>query len=169
MQQLMQTKGKKISWTDEAHVSFENIKRELCEASFFGMPTEKGLFVLETYASLVVISCILHILHQEQEWNGRTVLRPKAYGSKVLSDTEMKYGAPKVAAPLKKIQCVKMMNDVHAPETISGQLNAMRTYLKARLRLSDLLPTIQTRTVLTIAQNRKWNSNLKWRRCMRKN
>ena len=35
------------------------------------------------------------ILHQEQEWNGKTVLRPIAYGSKVLSDTEMKYGAPK--------------------------------------------------------------------------
>ena len=35
------------------------------------------------------------ILHQEQEWNGRTVLRPIEYGSKVLSDTEMKYGAPK--------------------------------------------------------------------------
>ena len=29
--------------------------------------------------------------HQEQEWNGKTVLRPIAYGSKVLSDTEMKY------------------------------------------------------------------------------
>ena len=27
--------------------------------------------------------------------SGRTVLRPIAYGSKVLSDTEMKYGAPK--------------------------------------------------------------------------
>ena len=35
------------------------------------------------------------VLHQEQEWNGRTVLRPIAYGSKVLSDTEMMYGAPK--------------------------------------------------------------------------
>ena len=30
-----------------------------------------------------------------QEWNGRTVLRPINYGSKVLSDTEMKQGAPK--------------------------------------------------------------------------
>ena len=39
---------------------------------------------------------ISDILHQEQEWNGRTVLRPIAYGSKVLSDTEMKYGAQKV-------------------------------------------------------------------------
>ena len=35
------------------------------------------------------------ILHQEQEWNWGTVLRPIAYGSRVLSDTEMKYGAPK--------------------------------------------------------------------------
>ena len=56
------------------------------------MPTEKGMYVLDTGASVVAIS---RILHQEQEWNGRTVLRPIAYGSKVLSDTEMKYGAPK--------------------------------------------------------------------------
>ena len=35
------------------------------------------------------------ILHQEEEGNGKKVLRPIAYGSKVLSDTEMKYGAPK--------------------------------------------------------------------------
>ena len=92
MQRLMRNKGKKFNWTDEAQVSFENIKRELCEAPVLGMPTEKGMFVLDTDASVVAIS---GILHQEQEWNGRTVLRPIAYGSKVLSDTEMKYGAPK--------------------------------------------------------------------------
>ena len=57
-----------------------------------GKPTEKGMYVLDTHASVVAIS---GILHQEQEWNGRTVLRPSAYGSKVLSDTEMKYGSPK--------------------------------------------------------------------------
>ena len=56
------------------------------------MPTEKGMYVLDTDASVVAIS---GILHQEQEWNGKTVLIPKAYGSKFLSDTEMKYGAPK--------------------------------------------------------------------------
>ena len=56
------------------------------------MPTEKRMFVLDTDASVVAIS---GILHQEQESNRRTVLRPIAYGSKVLSDTEMKYGAPK--------------------------------------------------------------------------
>ena len=92
MQRLMRNKGKKFTWTDEAQVSFENIKRELCEAPVLGMPTEKGMFVLDTDASVVAIS---GILHQEQEWNWRTVLRPIAYGSKVLSDTEMKYGAPK--------------------------------------------------------------------------
>ena len=92
MQRLMRNKGKKFTWTDEAQVSFENIKRELCEAPVLGMPTEKGMFVLDTDASVVAIS---GILHQEQEWNGRTVLRPIAIGSKVLSDTEMKYGAPK--------------------------------------------------------------------------
>ena len=48
------------------------------------------MYVLDTDASVVAIS---GILHQEQEWNGKTVLRPIAYGSKVLSDTEMKYGS----------------------------------------------------------------------------
>ena len=91
MQKLMRNKGKKFEWNDEAQVAFENIKRELCEAPVLGMPTEKGMYVLDTDASVVAIS---GILHQEQEWNGRTVLRPIAYGSKVLSDTEMKYGAP---------------------------------------------------------------------------
>ena len=43
MQKLMRNKGKKISWTDESQVSFENIKRELCEAPVFGMPTKKGI------------------------------------------------------------------------------------------------------------------------------
>ena len=92
MQRLMRNKGKKFEWNDEAQVAFENIKRELCEAPVLGMPTENGMYVLDTDASVVAIS---GILHQEQEWNGRTVLRPIAYGSKVLSDTEMKYGASK--------------------------------------------------------------------------
>ena len=50
------------------------------------------MYVLDTDASVAAIS---RILHQEQEWNGRTDLRPIAYGSKVLNDTEIKYGAPK--------------------------------------------------------------------------
>ena len=57
------------------------------------MPTEKGKYVHDTDTSVVAIS---GIMHQEQEWNGRKVLRPITYGSKVLSATEKKYGAPKV-------------------------------------------------------------------------
>ena len=92
MQQLMRHKGKKFTLNNAAEESFQRIKKELCEAPVLGMPTEKGMYVLDTDASVVAIS---GILHQEQEWNGKTVLRPIAYGSKVLSDTEMKYGAPK--------------------------------------------------------------------------
>ena len=60
MQQLVRNKGKHFNWTEEAQVSFENIKREICEALVFGMPTEKGMFVLDTDASVVAISGILH-------------------------------------------------------------------------------------------------------------
>ena len=92
MQQLMRHKGKKFTWNNAAEESFQRIKKELCEAPVLGMPTEKGMYVLDTFASVVAIS---GILHQQQEWNGKSVLRPIAYGSKVLSDTEMNYGAPK--------------------------------------------------------------------------
>ena len=88
----MRHKGKTFTWNNAAEESFQRIKKELCEAPVLGMPTEKGMYVLDTDASVVAIS---GILHQEQEWNGKTVLRPIAYGSKVLIDTEMKYGAPK--------------------------------------------------------------------------
>ena len=43
------------------------------------------------------------------------------------------------ATPLKKIWCVKLMDDAHAPEIMSGQMNVVKTYLKTRYRLSDLL------------------------------
>ena len=92
MQQLMRHKGKKFTWNNAAEESFQRIKKELCEAPVLGMPTERGMYVLDTDASVVAIS---GILHQEQERNGKTVLRPIAYGSKVLSDTEMKYGIQK--------------------------------------------------------------------------
>ena len=50
------------------------------------------MYVLDTDASVVANS---GILHQEREWNGKTVLRPIVSGSNALSDTKMKYGAPK--------------------------------------------------------------------------
>ena len=92
MQQLKGNKRKNFERNKKAQEAFEKIKRERCEAPVLGMPTEKSTNVLDTDASVVAIS---GILRQEREWNWRTVLRPIAYGSKVLSDTEMKYGAPK--------------------------------------------------------------------------
>ena len=86
MKQLMQNKYKKFSWTDDAQISFKKIKREFCEAQVLGMSNKKWMFLLDTYESGVAISDILHL---QQRCNGRTVLRPKAYGSKILSDTEM--------------------------------------------------------------------------------
>ena len=58
-----------------------------CARRKLEMPTEKRMYDLDTYALVVTIS---ETLHQEKDWNRRTVLRPIAYGSKVLSDTEMK-------------------------------------------------------------------------------
>ena len=92
MQQLMRHKGKKFTRNNAAEESFQRTKKELYEAPVLGIPTEKGMYVLDTDASIVAIS---GILHHEQEWNGKTVLSPIAHGSKVLSDTEMKNGAPK--------------------------------------------------------------------------
>ena len=70
----------------------ENNMQELCEAPVLGRTTENGMCILDTDASVVAIS---GLLHQEKEWNGRTVLRLIAYGGKVLSNTEIKYGSPK--------------------------------------------------------------------------
>ena len=58
MQKLMRNKGKKFEWNEEAQAAFENIKRELSEAPVLGMPTEKGMYVLDTDASVVAISGI---------------------------------------------------------------------------------------------------------------
>ena len=41
--------------------------------------------------------------------------------------------------PLAKIWCVKMQEDTHQPNELNSQMRVMKTYLKARYRLSDLL------------------------------
>ena len=47
-------------------------KKEFCEALKLGMLSEKGMYVVDTDASVLAIS---GILHQEQDWNGKTFLR----------------------------------------------------------------------------------------------
>ena len=58
MQQLMRHKGMKFTWNNAAEESFKRMKRELWEAPVIGMPTEKGMYVLDTDASVVPISGI---------------------------------------------------------------------------------------------------------------
>ena len=41
--------------------------------------------------------------------------------------------------PLANIWCVKMEDDTHQPDEMNSQMRVMKTYLKARYRLSDLL------------------------------
>ena len=41
--------------------------------------------------------------------------------------------------PLAKIWCVKMEEDTHQPNELNSQMRVMKTYLKVRYRLSDLL------------------------------
>ena len=41
--------------------------------------------------------------------------------------------------PLAKMWCVKMEDDAHQHDELNIQLRVMRTYLKARYRLSDIL------------------------------
>ena len=49
--------------------------------------------MLDTDASAVAIA---GILHQEQEHNGKTILRPIVYDSKSLTRTQLNYGASKL-------------------------------------------------------------------------
>ena len=82
----MRNKRKKFEWNENTQAAFENIKGELCEALVLSMPTEKGMYVLDTDASVVTVSEKLHQKHSPSI----------AYSCKVLSDTEMNYRAPKV-------------------------------------------------------------------------
>ena len=69
------------------------MKQALSDATTLAAPNEQGRFVLDTDASTVAIA---GILHQEQEYNGKTILRPIVYGSKSLTKTQLNYGAPKL-------------------------------------------------------------------------
>ena len=40
---------------------------------------------------------------------------------------------------MAKIWCVKMEEDTHQPNELNSQMRVMKTYLKARYRLSDLI------------------------------
>ena len=82
-----------FTWGPEQQKAFNEIKKALIEATALAQPDSEGEFVLDTDASAVAIS---GILHQWQGPPGERRLRPIVYGSKKLIITQAKYGAPKL-------------------------------------------------------------------------
>ena len=82
-----------FAWGPEQEKAFNEIKKALIEATALAQPDSEGEFVLDTDASAVAIS---GILHQWQGAPGERRLRPITYGSKKLTTTQAKYGAPKL-------------------------------------------------------------------------
>ena len=85
--------GATFAWGDEQRQAFNAVKLALIEATALAQPDSEGEFVLDTDASAVAIS---GILHQWQGPPGERRLRPIVYGSKKLNATQAKYGAPKL-------------------------------------------------------------------------
>ena len=92
MQELLR-KNQHFYWKGKHQEAFDSVKQALADATALAAPNEEGRFVLDTDASAVAIA---GILHQEQQYNGKTILRPIVYGSKSLTRTQMNYGAPKL-------------------------------------------------------------------------
>ena len=86
-------KNQHFCWEERHQEAFDSVKQALSDATTLAAPNEQGRFVLDTDASTVAIA---GILHQEQEYNGKTILRPIVYGSKSLTKTQLNYGAPKL-------------------------------------------------------------------------
>ena len=85
--------GSPFLWGEEQQRAFNSIKVALMEATALAQPDTEGEFVLDTDASGVAISGILH------QWQGppeSRKLRPIVFGSKKLTSTQAKYGAPKL-------------------------------------------------------------------------
>ena len=89
MQELLR-KNQHFYWMEKRQESFDSVKHALAEATALATPDAEGRFVLDTDTSAVTIA---GILHQEQEYNGKTILRRVVYGSKSLTRTQLNYGA----------------------------------------------------------------------------
>ena len=92
MQELLK-KNQHFHWENQHQEAVDSVKQALAEATTLAAPNEQGRYVLDTDASTVAIA---GILHQEEEHNGKTILRPIVYGSKSPSRTQLNYGAPKL-------------------------------------------------------------------------
>ena len=92
MQELLK-KNQHFCCEERHQEAFDSVKQALSDATTLAASNEQGRFVLDTDASTAAIE---GILHQKQEYNGKTILRPIVYGSKSLTKTQLNYGAPKL-------------------------------------------------------------------------
>ena len=76
-----------FAWSPDQQKAFNEIKTALIEATALAQPDSEEEFVLDTDASAVAIS---GILHQWQGAPGERRLRPIIYGSKKLTTTQAK-------------------------------------------------------------------------------
>ena len=88
----LKAKNTEYKWDEAAQGAFEQVKTALTSKPVLALPDEYGEFVLDTDASLVAIS---GILHQYQVINGQRKLVVISYGSRGLRAAERNYGAPK--------------------------------------------------------------------------
>ena len=92
MQELLR-KNQHFYWDEKHQEAFDLVKQALADATALAAPNDEGRFVLDTDASAVAIA---GILHQEQEYQGKIILRPIVYGSKSLTRTQLNCGSPKL-------------------------------------------------------------------------
>ena len=121
-------------WTEEAEQAFELTKKKLCGAPVLALPRQEGTFILDTEASDVAIS---GILQQEQEIDGMLKVRPFAYGSKMLSATERKYGAAKAEMLPRYIK--KFRSHLEGREFVLRVVNQVLRWLKTYSMSSDIV------------------------------
>ena len=84
------SKNRDFDWDREAQQAFEQLKHSLTTAPILGLPNDTGTFVLDTDASRVAIS---GILHQWQTIQGKDRLVVINYASRGLKGSERKYSA----------------------------------------------------------------------------
>ena len=125
MQELLK-KNQHFHWEERHQEAFHSVKQALSDATTLAAPNEQGRFVLDTAASTVAIA---GILHQKQEYNGKTILRPIVYGSKSLKRTQLNYGAPKLEMYAvfyfcRKILLISSWSRIHPPCRQPGPLMA---------------------------------------------
>ena len=71
-------KSQHFYWNEKPRVAFDSVKQALADATALAASSVCGRFVLDTDASAAALT---GIIHQEQKYNGKPLLRTIFYGS----------------------------------------------------------------------------------------